>query len=73
LPEAAQTDIYIYNSTGMQVASFNHQGENSDYNRFTVDLAKFSPGVYYYLIRAKTLSGTDIRFNVNKFLVVKPK
>ncbi len=73
LTEDAQVYIYIYNTAGMQVATFNQQGAVSDYNRFTIGLDKFSPGVYYYLIRAKTTSGADIKFNVNKFLVVKSK
>jgi hypothetical protein len=73
LAAPADVNIYIYNSAGMQVASFNQQGMASDYNRFVVDLDRFSPGVYYYLIRCKTSSGAEIKFKVNKFLVVKIK
>ncbi len=73
LPEASRVDLYIYNTAGMQVASLEQQGEASDYNRFIVDLSRFSPGAYYYLIRATGASGARIKFDINKFLVVKNK
>ena len=71
LTEPAQADIFIFNAAGMQVASFNMQGTSSDYNKLNVDLSRFSPGVYYYLIKARALSGAVTEFKINKFLVVK--
>jgi uncharacterized delta-60 repeat protein len=36
-----------------------------------VDVSHFSTGIYFYIIKAKGVSGNDIKYNVNKFIVRK--
>jgi len=70
LNEQANVSIYIYNAAGTPVAQLQDAGVASDYNKVTLDLSGFSPGVYFYIIKAQA-SGREIKFNLNKFMVAK--
>ncbi|MCX8093629.1 MAG: IPT/TIG domain-containing protein, partial [Candidatus Goldbacteria bacterium] len=61
--------IYIYNAAGTYIANINHNGTNSNTNTVKIDVSKFSPGIYYYIIKAKTIDGGEIKFKVNKFII----
>jgi hypothetical protein len=71
LYEDAQVKIYIYNTAGMQVADFSVSGIASGTNMATIDLSKFSTGIYYYIMKARSPSGRVADFKVNKFMVAK--
>jgi len=63
--------MYFYNAAGKPVADLAQTGFASDKNTAVMDVRKFAPGVYYYLIRATAVSGRDIKFRTGKFLIVK--
>ena len=71
LDEQAWVKLSIYNAAGMPVAQAEHNGIASAANNITLDIKKFAPGVYYYVINAKSASGKEINFKAGKFLVVK--
>ncbi|PKL91097.1 MAG: hypothetical protein CVV21_09910 [Candidatus Goldiibacteriota bacterium HGW-Goldbacteria-1] len=71
LDEQAWVKLNIYNAAGMPVAQAEHNGIASAANNITLDIKKFAPGVYYYVINAKSASGKEINFKAGKFLVVK--
>jgi hypothetical protein len=63
---AGQAKINIYNSAGSLVAQVDDAASVSSSNLAVIDLSKFSPGVYYYIIK---LAG--VQFKPGKFLVSK--
>ncbi len=71
LPEAANTVIYIYNFSGVLVAELEHQGEAGGTNQVKLSLTGFAPGVYYYVVRGRGVTGRKIVVGPHKFLVVK--
>ncbi len=71
LPETANTITYIYNFSGALVAEFEDQGKVGGANRVELDLVGFAPGVYYYVIRGRGVTGRKIAVGPHKFLVVK--
>jgi hypothetical protein len=70
--DAPDVKISIFNAAGMPVADIKTAGwAYPAVNRTKIDLAKFSPGIYYYLMKAVTVSGKTVNFSVNKFMVSK--
>ena len=69
LEENADVKAYIFDFAGNLVKQYEFKGIISDVNKFDVDVSKLSAGVYYYIIKAKTESGREIKFKTNKFLI----
>jgi len=71
LNDQADVKIYIYNVAGMLVADIENSMAIQGTNKTTIDLSKFSPGIYYYVIKAVLYSGGKEDFSINKFMVAK--
>lgn len=71
LNEAAEVKVFLYNTAGMPAADFVSHGLAYDSNTLVIGLNKFAPGIYYYIIKATTASGRDVKFKPGKFLVIK--
>jgi hypothetical protein len=70
LTEEADVTIYIFDFAGNLIKPEKKCiGINSNINRCEVDINNLTPGIYYYLIKAKTVSGKEIKFKLNKFIV----
>jgi hypothetical protein len=71
LDEEADVTIVIFNAGAIKVTEKNEcfRPAGSSLSRF--DVSRYAPGVYYYLVRATTLSGRELKFPVNKFLVAR--
>jgi hypothetical protein len=70
LSDAADVNLNIYNAAGRPVAELPFNVQPAGTNKAVVDLGRFSPGIYYYIIKT-SVSGRTYDFNVNKFMVVK--
>jgi len=71
LSEQADVTIDVFDFAGNLVHKFECQGQATATNTVQEDISRFSTGIYYYLIRAKTASGTQVKFKTNKFLVAR--
>ena len=71
LDEPAVIKVNIFNAAGIPVADSENNGTASVTNEIIFDIKKFAPGVYYYLLNAKSASGKEIKFKPGKFIVVK--
>ncbi len=71
LTEPADMTVYFYNAAGMPVGNAADRGFAFNANKIDINLKKFAPGVYFYVLRAKTDSGKEIVFKTGKFLVIK--
>jgi hypothetical protein len=73
LNETASVTINIFDFAGNLVKTVS--GSNvaaSNIAEITgVNISRFSRGVYYYLIKAVTASGKEIKYKINKFIVQK--
>jgi len=69
LNTSANISINIYNAAGNFVGNINDSSAISNFNTVKIDVSRFSPGIYYYIIKAKTNDGKEIKFKVNKFIV----
>ena len=71
LEETADVTVIIFNAGAVKIT------EKTDVLRpqgsvlMNVDVSRFAPGVYYYLLRAKTASGGEVKFPAGKFLVAR--
>ncbi|MCX8092537.1 MAG: T9SS type A sorting domain-containing protein [Candidatus Goldbacteria bacterium] len=69
LPEDADVSIFIFDFSGNLIKHEKHTGINSNTNRSEVKTSDLAPGIYYYFIKAKTISGKEIKFKLNKFII----
>ena len=69
LDSSADTTILIYDFAGNNVKKSLHLAAISGNNRVVVDISTLRPGPYYYVIKAKPVSGSEIKFPLNKFYV----
>jgi hypothetical protein len=69
LTEDASVTIYVFDFAGNLIKEIKHDGINSNINKCEIETSKLSSGVYYYLIKAKTVSGKEIKFKLNKFII----
>ena len=68
---SADITVKIYNSAGMPAATLNASAAVNDYNTIPVNLSRFAPGVYYYILTGKKAAGGSIDFGLKKFMVAK--
>jgi hypothetical protein len=69
---AASTDITItiYDFAGNFVKEVKETGSfNGKFISGTVDITRLRPGIYYYLIKAKQVSGGEQKIKIKKFIV----
>jgi hypothetical protein len=71
LSEQANVTIDVFDFAGNLAHKFYCTGNASATNTTQENISGLSPGIYYYIIKAKTVSGTEIKFKANKFLVVR--
>jgi hypothetical protein len=67
----ADMTVKIYNSAGMLAASLEAKAAVNDYNYIQVNLSRFAPGVYFYVLTGKKSSGGTMDFGIKKFMVAK--
>lgn len=71
IEKAADVTIEIYNVVGTMVAKTTGFSQPSQAATLALNTSSFAPGVYYYLISAKSGGNREIKFKANKFLVAK--
>jgi hypothetical protein len=71
IEKAADVTIEIYNVAGTMVAKTTGFSQPSQAATLALNTSSFAPGVYYYLISAKSGGNREIKFKANKFLVAK--
>jgi hypothetical protein len=69
--EAGDAEISVYNLAAKLSAKAGGTAVRSGANRLDLDITSFAPGVYYYLIKVRTVSGRDIKLKTGKFIVQK--
>jgi len=69
LNEEADVAVFIFDFAGNLVKKIECYGKADELNKCTASVLKLTPGVYYYLIKAKTKSGVDIKYKLNKFII----
>jgi hypothetical protein len=66
----AVVTIYIFDFEGNMIKpEIKTTGVNSSINRTELPTNNLAPGIYYYLIKAKTNTGKEIKFKLNKFII----
>jgi hypothetical protein len=71
IEEAADVTIEIYSVSGVIVAKTTGFSRPSKAATLALNTSSFAPGVYYYLITAKSGGNREIKFKAKKFLVAK--
>jgi len=47
------------------------KNQNSGINKITESVKDFAPGIYFYVIKAKTIYGDNIKFSIKKFIITR--
>lgn len=71
LAEAAEVSLIIFNAGAIKVSEKNRIQALPGSNIEVINVTRYAPGVYYYVIRARNASGKETVFPVNKFLVAR--
>lgn len=69
--DAEKIRIDVYNFAGVHTAYVEEKTVQAGLHRIQLNLEKFAPGVYYYVIKAHFVGGEIRKFKPAKFLVVK--
>jgi hypothetical protein len=67
----ADMTVKIYNAAGMPAAVLNARAVPGNYNYIYLDLSRFAPGIYYYIMTGNKDQGGSFNFGVKKFMVAK--
>ncbi len=69
LSENAEITVHVFDFAGNLVREYKGSGVNSPVNSLPMDVSRLRSGIYYYMIKAKTASGAEQKFKINKFIV----
>ena len=63
--------IDVYNFAGKKVATVTERNVLAGIRRIEMNVERFAPGVYYYVISADYTDGTKVKFKPAKFMVAR--
>ncbi len=69
LDRDASIRVIVYNAIGEKVDVISGRGMAGSDNQLEVDISRYAPGVYYYLLEVK--SAVTHRYEPRKFVVEK--
>jgi hypothetical protein len=70
LPESGTVTLGIFNSVGNPAAQLKEWREPG-LQGWTFHIGSYAPGVYYYQLKLKSDSGSDFKFSIGKFRVIR--
>ena len=71
LSEISDVTVIVFNAGGVKAVEKTDTGRTQGANLMGLDVSRFAPGVYYYLLRVKQAGGAEVIFPAGKFLVAR--